>query len=58
MTPKAMFVRWLLYVIQNARTDPTDVRGEPAEEPHEGIVVSGFQGRTFRIRVEEVVDAG
>lgn len=53
MTPKALFLRWLLFVIRNAAQTPDDIQPEPAEEPFEAIAVE-FHGRTFRIRVEEV----
>lgn len=53
MTLRALFLRWLLYVIRNATTRPDEARPEPAEEPFEAIEVD-FSGRTFRIRVDEV----
>lgn len=53
MTPRALFLRWLLFVIRNAATSPDEVRALPAEEPFEAIEVD-FSGRTFRIRVDEV----
>lgn len=53
MTPRALFLRWLLFVIRNAATRPDEVRPEPAEEPFEAIVVD-FAGRTFRVRADEV----
>lgn len=53
MSAKALFLRWLLFVIRNASQTSDDVQPEPAEEPFEAIAVV-FNGRTFRIRVEEV----